>query len=140
MGSDEGFRHLQAIADGSLEPDEPELRRRRAALGEDGIAVFLALAPERIQLLEAEADRLVDGLPSIAMTGPDAAPPACAVGYLHRIDGSTLVGEGHNGDENARVSRSWSARERFLVAATCRLAATRLDVECGHLLPQPVAR
>jgi hypothetical protein len=137
MGRDEGFRHLQAIADGSLEADDHELRRRRDALGEDGVAVFLALAPERIQLLEAEADRLVDGLATVAVTGPDAVPPACAVGYIHRIDGSTLVGEGHNGDENARVSRSWTPRERLLVAAACRLAARRRDAECRHQLLHP---
>jgi hypothetical protein len=137
MGSDEGFRHLQAIADGSLEGDELELRRRRAGLGDDGVSVFLALGPERVQLLEAEADRLADRLTGPEMAGPDAEPPACTTGYIHRIDGSTLVGEGHNGDENARVSRSWTGRERLLVATACRLAASRLDAERAQLLLRP---
>jgi hypothetical protein len=54
------------------------------------------------------------------------------------VGDGTLVGEGHNGDENAHVSRSWSAEERVLVAAACRRAASRLEAECEVLVAQPV--
>jgi hypothetical protein len=140
MGWNDGFRHLEAIADGSLEGDQSELRRRRARLEDDGVAVFLALAPGRVQLFDEEADRLVDGLTEHETVGPDAEPPACTTRYLRRIGAGTVVGEGHNGDENARVSRSWTGGERLVVAAACRLAARRLSAERAQLASHPAER